>query len=120
MRADARRYEMWESSIGARLGLAAAVAHCLEVSPERNSRASPASPSHPHTLTLTLIEVGPDRIARVSSELASRLRCGLKAIDGVVLRDAPPEFDAVGAASIGANRYDTARLGRTRLAWLLC
>ena len=78
MAPDARRYEMWESAIAARSGLAAAVTFCDHV--------------------------GPAFILERATALAQRLRTGLASIDGVVVRDAPPSFDEATAAALGASR----------------
>mgnify|MGYP006091139359 CR=1 FL=1 len=76
---DATRYEFWESSIAARAGLAAAISFCIE-------------------------EVGTARIAQLARARAERLRDGLAAIEGVVIRDAPACFSLETASTLGASR----------------
>jgi cysteine desulfurase / selenocysteine lyase len=62
---DARRFESWEASVAARLGLGAAAEYALAW--------------------------GPDAIWERVRELAGALRAGLAAVPGVVLRDLGPE-----------------------------
>lgn len=61
LRADARRFESWENNYAARMGLGVAVDYALEL--------------------------GLDRIEARSRQLAGRLRAGLAAIAGIVVRD---------------------------------
>ena len=61
LRADARRFETWESDYAARAGLGAAVDYALSI--------------------------GLERIEQRSRSLAARLRSGLAAIDGVTIYD---------------------------------
>lgn len=77
---DASRYEMWESSLASRAGLAAAVRLCSAV--------------------------GPDQVHARSRALAARLRAGLEKLGAsrLVLCDAPPSFDEAVAARLGASR----------------
>lgn len=76
--ADASRYELWESSLACRAGLAAAATLCAEEDPAA--------------------------IFARATGLARRLRSGLTSIDGLVVRDAPPSFDEAVAESLGASR----------------
>ena len=75
---DAKRFEFWESGEASRAGLAAAVDYCNAV--------------------------GTQRIADLAGRHAARLREGLGSIGGVVMRDAPPSWDAQAARAIGASR----------------
>ena len=75
---DARRFEMWEADEAARHGLAAAAEQCLRI--------------------------GPAAIHHRASALAARLRAGLAAMPGCVVRDAPPSFDVTAARALGAER----------------
>ena len=75
---DAKRFEMWEADEAARHGLEAAAVVCRATGPARNF-------AH-------------------ATRLAARLRSGLAAIPGCVIRDAPPSFDEEVARSLGAAR----------------
>ena len=104
---DARRFEMWEADEAARHGLV------------RRPRLSERSARSLCCVTLTgwlavvmpqaaavdlCRRIGPEKIYARASTLAQRLRAGLRAIDGCILRDAPPSFDEQVARSIGADR----------------
>ena len=88
---DASRFEMWESSIACRAGLAAAVQLCEEV--------------------------GPELIASRSCVLARRLREGLGQIGGLLIRDAPADFDEDSAAALGASRCAIVTFDATAHGW---
>jgi len=75
---DARRYEMWEASEALRHGLAVAAELCAAA--------------------------GPQAIFDRAASLARRLREGLEAVNGCVIRDVPAAFDEERAAEAGAAR----------------
>ncbi|MGH3360958.1 MAG: aminotransferase class V-fold PLP-dependent enzyme, partial [Nocardioides sp.] len=87
LRSDASRFELWESSVAAQLGLGAAVDH--------------------------LLDLGQDRVEQAVRKLATQLRASLAELSGIVVHDPEPTAGAPelsGIVSFTVAGVDPARV----------